>query len=102
MADRWNSGSDAAYIKPRLIPDYALQGRDDSGGPEFDPYTQAFGDGGVVTGAKAHLSASGGSDDPMDGDELSDAKRSAGAMKGGKLSKAGSDGPASSAAMQRK
>lgn len=58
------SGEDASYIKPKLIPDYELLPRDDSGGPEWDAYTQEFGDGGYVTGDKAHLSARGGMDDP--------------------------------------
>lgn len=65
------SGSDAAYIKPKLIPDYELLPRDDSGGPEYDPYTAEFGDGDFKLGAKAHLSAKGGKDDPEDGDEQS-------------------------------
>ena len=69
------SGSDAAYIKPKLIPDYELLPRDDSGGPEFEPYTQEFGDGGKVTGAKAHLSAKGGSEAPKRGDEESNKAR---------------------------
>lgn len=60
----YSSGSDAAYIKPKLVPDYELLPRDDSGGPEFDPHTANFGDGGNVTGAKAHLSASGGKEAP--------------------------------------
>ena len=77
MADRWNSGSDAAYIKPRLIPDYALLPRDDSGGPEYQPYSQQFGDGGYVTGDKAHLSAKGGVDDPINGDQIDDMNRGA-------------------------
>lgn len=94
--------SDAASIKPKLIPDYELQGRDDSGGPEFDPYTQSFGDGGRVTGAKAHLSASGGSDDKMDGDEQSDDIRSVQATKA--LGQRGLSGkaPAKSVSMQRR
>lgn len=60
---------DAADMKPKFIPDYELLPRDDSGGPGFDPYTAEFGDGGRVTGAKAHLSVSGGSDDAKRGDE---------------------------------
>jgi hypothetical protein len=64
--------ADAATMKPRFIPDEALLGRDDSGGPEYDPYTAAFGDGGKITGAKAHLSVHGGKDDPVEGDEESD------------------------------
>jgi hypothetical protein len=62
-------GSDAAYMEPRLIPDYELLPRDDSGGPEFDPYTAEFGDGGYTTGAKAHLSVRGGRDDAEAMDE---------------------------------
>lgn len=77
----WASGSDAAYIKPRLIPDYELLPRDDSGGPEWDPYTQEFGDGGYVTGDKAHLSARGGSDDAELEDEISDEPRSRAAKR---------------------
>jgi hypothetical protein len=65
------TGRDAATMRPRLIPDYELLPRDDSGGPEFQPYTQEWGDGGYVTGEKAHLSVHGGRDDPDDGDEQS-------------------------------
>lgn len=68
-------GKDASSIKPKLIPDYELMARDDSGGPDFDPRTAVFGDGGQVLGAKAHLSASGGSDDAKEGTELSDKPR---------------------------
>ena len=57
------TGKDAAYIKPKLIPDDELLTRDDSGGPDYQPYTAEFGDGGYVVGEKAHLSASGGKDD---------------------------------------
>jgi hypothetical protein len=61
---------DAAEMKPRLMPDYVLLGRDDSGGPEWQPRTAQFGDGGFVTGgAKAHLSVSGGMVIPKDGTE---------------------------------
>lgn len=79
MAD-WNSGRDAAYIKPKFVPDEALHGRDDSGGIDFDDnYTQQFGDGGKVTGgAKSYLSASGGSTPAFKGGEESNAKRRAG------------------------
>lgn len=62
------SGKDAAVMKPRLIPDYELMPRDDSGGPDFQPYTAVFGDGGFVQGGdKKHLSVSGGKGDPLDG-----------------------------------
>ncbi len=61
MAD-FIRGSDAAWIKPKLIPDDELLPRDNSGGIDFDPHTAQFGDAGYVTGAKAHLSASGGGD----------------------------------------
>ena len=71
----WASGRDAAYIKPRLVPDYELLPRDDSGGPEWDPYTAEFGDGGYVTGDKKHLSAHGGEDDAMINDVVSDEPR---------------------------
>ena len=67
--DTWASGSDAAYIKPKLVPNEELLARDDSGGPDYQPYTAAFGDGGFVTGEKAHLSAHDGQEDPVDGDE---------------------------------
>jgi hypothetical protein len=63
---------DAVSIKPRFIPDEALLSRDDSGGMEYEPYTAAFGDGGHVTGAKKHLSVSGGREDAVTGDEESD------------------------------
>src|SRR5277367_205553 len=63
------TGRDAAETRPFLIPDYELLPRDDSGGPEWQPYTQEWGDGGYTTGPKAHLSPRGGSKDPEDGDE---------------------------------
>lgn len=75
--ERVYNSTDAAGIKPKLIPDYELMARDDSGGPEYDPYTAEFGDGGFVQGAKAHLSASGGVDDPTEGSEQSDKARTA-------------------------
>jgi len=62
-------GRDAAEMRPRMIPDYELLPRDDSGGPEWQPYTQMWGDGGYVTGEKAHLSVRGGRDDDESGDE---------------------------------
>lgn len=79
MAD-WNSGRDAAYIKPKFVPDAALHGRDDSGGIDYnDNYTEQFGDGGYVTGgAKSYLSASGGKDVMEKGGEESNTKRRAG------------------------
>lgn len=68
VSDPWAAGSDAAYIKPKLIPDYELIPRDDSGGIDWDPYTAEFGDGGYVRGGdKAHLSAKGGSEAPKEG-----------------------------------
>ena len=66
----WETGKDAAYIKPKLVPDFELLTRDDSGGPDYQPYTAEFGDGGFVTGEKAHLSAHGGKDDDEEGDEI--------------------------------
>jgi hypothetical protein len=53
------TGVDAADTRPFLIPDYELLPRDDSGGPEYAPYTMEFGDGGYVTGPKDHLSPRG-------------------------------------------
>lgn len=67
MAD-YNSGRSAAYIKPKFVPDEELLPRDDSGGPGFEAHTGEFGDGGRVTGAKAHLSASGGTKSAYRGD----------------------------------
>ena len=69
--DTWASGSDAAYIKPKMVPNDELLARDDSGGPDYQPYTAAFGDGGYVTGEKPHLSAHGeGMEDEVEGDEI--------------------------------
>ena len=69
------SGRDASYVEPFLIPDYELLPRDDSGGPEFAPYTAEFGDGGYSTGPKAHLSPRGYSEQPKERDEESNAAR---------------------------
>lgn len=66
---------DAAEIRPKFIPNDELLPRDDSGGPGFEPYTAQFGDGGRVTGAKSHLSASGGGGDKMAGDEIARSER---------------------------
>lgn len=64
------TGKDAATIKPKFVPDEELLARDDSGGPNFDPYTAEFGDGGFVEGGdKAHLSASGGREPRTANDE---------------------------------
>lgn len=68
--DAYATGKDAAYIKPKLVPDYELLARDDSGGPDWEPYTAEFGDGGFVMGEKEHLSAKGGKNDPVYGDEI--------------------------------
>lgn len=75
--DGGGRGRDAAEMKPRLIPDYELLGRDDSGGPDYQPYTAQFGDGGFVQGGdKKHLSVSGGKGDELAGTEqLSSAER---------------------------
>lgn len=54
----WNSGRDAASIKPKFVPDDELRPRDNSGGIDWSGYSAQFGDGGYVTGAKDHLSAS--------------------------------------------
>ena len=64
------SGEDASYIKPKLIPNDELLARDDSGGPDYQPYTAAFGDGGFVVGEKPHLSTGAGEEDEPDGDEI--------------------------------
>lgn len=79
--DGWNSGRDAAYIKPKFIPDDELLPRDDSGGPDWEPRTAMFGDGGDVTGAKAHLSARGGEGDREEGDEIAKSERRAAGSK---------------------
>lgn len=71
-------GDDAAQIKPKFIPDYQLLGRDDSGGPDFEPYSAQFGDGEFKQGAKAHLSASGGDVEPLGGDERAQGVRTDG------------------------
>lgn len=68
-------GKDAAGIKPKLVPDYELLPRDDSGGPEFEPHTAAWGDGGKVTGPKGHLSATSGPEAAKTDDEESDKPR---------------------------
>ena len=75
------SGRDAAYIKPKFIPNEELLGRDDSGGPDFDPYTAQFGDGGYVTGEKAHLSARGGREAEEEEDEESSEPRARAAKR---------------------
>ena len=80
----YEMGRDAAYIKPKLIPDYELLPRDDSGGPDWDAYNAQFGDGGYVVGDKAHLSARGGKDDDVQEDEQTERPRAASAMKAGK------------------
>lgn len=70
------SNTDAAGIKPRLIPDFQLLGRDDSGGMDFQPYTAQFGDGGFCQGEKPHLSWDGsGKEDEVDGDTRSQKQR---------------------------
>lgn len=74
------TGKDAAYIKPKLIPNAELMARDDSGGPDWDPHTAQFGDGGFVVGEdeKGHLSAKNGAQHEIEGTELSDKNRTAG------------------------
>lgn len=91
MGEHEPTGVDAADTRPFLIPDYELLPRDDSGGPEWMPYTQEWGDGGYVTGPKAHLTPQGykvgnRGDTPEVGDEESRAPRSRGEprpMRGG-------------------
>jgi hypothetical protein len=60
---------DAAEIRPKFVPDEQLLPRDNSGGIDWTPRTQKWGDGGEVLGAKSYLSASGGSEKNTDGDE---------------------------------
>lgn len=78
MANEKIYSKDAVGIKPKLVPDYELLARDDSGGPDWEGYSQQFGDGGYVIGEKAHLSASGGKDDDIEGDEQSENPRTSG------------------------
>lgn len=86
---------DAAEMKPRLIPDFELLGRDDSGGPEYQPYTAQFGDGGFVTGGdKKHLSVSGGKTDEQEGTEQVSTAERRNRFKG-------DGGPAKSAKLSR-
>lgn len=63
--------ADAATIKPKFVPNFALLGRDDSGGPEWQPRTAVWGDGGyaVGEGQKGHLSPRGGGEPPLEGSE---------------------------------
>lgn len=75
--ERVYMSKDAAGIAPKFVPNTNLMARDDSGGPEYDPYTQEFGDGGNVIGAKPHLSVSGGTADQIEGVEVSDKPRTA-------------------------
>ena len=85
------SGSDAAYIEPKLIPDNELRARDNSGGIDYVPYSATFGDGGLVTGSKNHLSARGGGDGEgleAERDELETSRRP-GYASIGKSGKAG-------------
>lgn len=56
MAQPYSGQSDAAVMKPRMIPDDELHGRDDSGGPGFKKQIGEFGSGGKVQGAKPSLS----------------------------------------------
>lgn len=90
------TGDDAAYIKPKFVPNFQLMARDDSGGPEFDNYTAAFGDGEFKVGAKSHLSTSGGTEDAMEGDYRSDKPRTSAYEAISKAPKAGNNGPSSS------
>lgn len=77
--ERVYNSTDAAGIKPKFIPNAFLQPRDDSGGPEWDPHTAQFGDGGFVVGGdeKGHLATSGKGHD-VEGTQLSDRNRTAG------------------------
>ena len=71
-------------MKPKLIPDMELMPRDDSGGPEWQPYTMQFGDGGFVTGEKEHLSTMGGKEDEQMGSEQESTVEARNRGRGGK------------------
>lgn len=85
--------TDAAGIEPKFVPNFNLMARDDSGGPEYDTYTAAFGDGEFKVGSKPHLSVSGGTEDTVDGDMRSDTPRTSRSKPGPQV---GEHGPASS------
>ena len=78
-------GRDAAYIKPKLIPDMELLPRDDSGGIDWDPYNMQFGDGGYVVGEKTHLSTKANKIEKDEageaGDEISQRQREEAGIK---------------------
>lgn len=76
--ERVYMSKDAAGIAPKFVPNQNLMARDDSGGPDYDPHTGQFGDGGFVIGEKPHLGVSGGSEDAMEGTEISDKPRTRG------------------------
>lgn len=78
--ERVYNSTDAAGIKPKLIPNYELMARDDSGGPDWDPHTAEFGDGGFVVGQdeKGHISAGDSGQHAREGTQLSDKPRTAG------------------------
>src|SRR5258708_28037378 len=73
IKDTYARGNDAAYIKPKLVPDFELLPRDDSGGPEWDGYTAEWGDGGYSVGEneKGHLHTDAGRQHPQAEDEVS-------------------------------
>lgn len=74
---------DAAEMKPRMIPDYHLLPRDDSGGWDYQPETAQWGMGGVVAGGdKKHLSVSGGKLAEQDGTEQLSTDKARNANKG--------------------
>lgn len=60
---------DAAEIKPKFIPDMQLLPRDNSGGLDWEPRVEVWGDGGKPVGAKSYLSASGGDEKSEGGGE---------------------------------
>lgn len=55
MAQQYSGQSDAATMKPRMLPDDELMPRDNSGGPGFKKMTGEFGSGGKVQGPKSSL-----------------------------------------------
>lgn len=56
MAQQYSGQSDAATMKPRMVPADELMPRDNSGGPGFKKMSGDFGDGGKVQGPKPALS----------------------------------------------
>lgn len=66
----WEAGESAAWSKPMTMDYEELTPRDDSGGPDYEPYLAMFGDGGVVEGddPKNHLGPEGSGERLQDSD----------------------------------